>query len=179
MSIEYMAGLIVGIFVAVLVLWLIGRKAKSKGPAQFDERQQVARARAYSVGFFTILFYCVLYALVSAVGVKWCQDAVGMVLGCFVGITAFVISAIRHDAYFGINEDVKTMMRLGIVIVFFCYLGGFIQRFEGEMVEDGLLTGNVMSLAVGTMWLVIIAAYKLHSKKTGEEEEADNAEEDE
>lgn len=179
MSIEYIAGVIVGILVAALVLWLIGRKVKSKCPAQYDERQQIARGKAYCVGFFTILIYCLLYAIVSAVGVKWCQDGVAMFIGCFVGITAFVISAIRHDAYFGINEDVKTMMRLGTVIVFFCFLGGFIQIFNGEMVEDGLLNGNVISLAVGTMWLVIIAAYKLHSKNAGKEEEADNAEEDE
>ena len=176
MSIEYIAGLILGILVAVLVLWLTARKAKSKGPAKYDERQQIARAKAYSVGFFTILFYCVLYALVSAAGVKWCQDAVGMFIGCFVGITAFVISAIRHDAYFGINEDIKTMMRLGTVIVIFCYIGGFIQIFNGEMVEDGLLNGNVISLAVGTMWLVIMVAYKLHKRKSEEPEEPEEAE---
>lgn len=177
MSIEYVSGLVLGILVSGLVLWLIGRKAKKKTPAQFDERQQLARGKAYRVGFFTILVYCLLYAAVTGFGVKWCQDAVGMVIGCFVGITAFVISAIRHDAYFGINEDVKSMIRLGIVIVFFCYLGGFIQLFEGEVVEDGLLTGNVISLLVGTMWVVIVAAYKLHSRNAGKE--ADNTEEDE
>lgn len=179
MSMEYIAGLILGVLVSGLVIWLIARKAKSKGPAQFDERQQIARGKAYSVGFFTILIYCLLYAVVSAFGVKWCQDAVGMFIGCFVGITAFVISAIRHDAYFGINEDVKTMMRLGTVIVLFCFLGGFIQLFEGEMVEDGLLTGDVISLVVGIMWIVIMAAYKLHNKKAGEEEEASDEEADE
>ena len=179
MSIEYLAGLIIGILVAVLVLWLIARKSKRKSPAQYDERQQIARGKAYSVGFFTILIYCLLYAIVSAFGVRWCQDAVAMFIGCFAGITAFVVSAIKHDAYFGINEDVKTMMRLGTVIVIFCFLGGFIQLFEGEMVEDGLLNGNVMSLAVGTMWLIIMAAYKLHSRNAGEEEESAATEADE
>ena len=173
MSIEYMVGLAVGILVSVLVLWLILRKSRIKNPPQFDERQMIARARAYSVGFFTILFYCVLYAAVSAFGITWCKDAVGMFIGCFVGITAFVLSAIRHDAYFGINEDVKTMMRLGTVIVIFCFLGGFIELFTGEMVEDGLLNGNVISLAVGTMWIVIMVAYKLHKRKSEEPEEAE------
>lgn len=176
MSIEYMAGLIVGIFVAVLVLWLIGRKAKSKGPAQYDERQQAARGKAYRTGFFTILLYCLLYAAVSAFGIVWCKDAVGMFIGCLVGITAFVLSAIRHDAYFGVNEDVRTMMRLGTAVVFFCFLGGIMEIIAGDMIEDGLLTGNVLSLLVGTMWIIIIAAYKIHNKKAAKEEEAEDAE---
>lgn len=171
MSIEYMVGLIVGILVAVLVLWLIGRKAKIRGPAQFDERQQFARAKAYSAGFFTILFYCVLYGFVSSLGIHWCKDAVGMFIGCFIGITGFALSAIRHDAYFGMNEDIKTMMRLGTIIVFFCVVGSVMSIIDGEMVEDGLLTGNVISLCVGAMWVAIIIAQKLHERKSKVEAE--------
>lgn len=173
MSIAYIAGLVVGILVGVLVLWLIGRKWKSRGPAQFDERQQIARGKAYCTGFFTILIYCLLYAAVSAFGVVWCKDAVGMFIGCLVGITAFVISAIRHDAYFGINEDVKTVMRLGAMIIFFCFAGGIVGIIKGEMIKDGLLTGNVVSLAVGTMWIIMIAAQKLHDRKSKAEETED------
>lgn len=173
MSIEYIVGLIVGILVAVLVLWLTGRKVRSKGPTQFDERQQFTRARAYSAGFFTILFYCVLYGLISSLGIKWCKDAVGMFIGCFLGITGFALSAIRHDAYFGMNEDIKTTMRLGTVIVFFGVVGSVVSIIDGEMVEDGLLTGNVISLCVAVMWLVIIVAQKLHERKAKERAEAE------
>ena len=50
MSISYYAGLLVGILVAMVTLWLIGRKAaKTKKAVQYDERQQFARAKAYSV----------------------------------------------------------------------------------------------------------------------------------
>ena len=171
MSIEYIVGVIVGILVAGVVLWLIARKAvKTKTSVKYDERQTLARAQAYSVGFFTILLYCVFYALLSALDIRWCEDAVGMFLGCFCGITAFVITAIRHDAYFGINEDAGTVMKLGAVIVFFCLVGGIISVIDGKLIEDGLLTGVALDFAVCVMWLVIIITYKLHSRKAAAEE---------
>lgn len=172
MSTEYIIGVIVGVLLGLLVLWLCCKQLKiKKQSARYDERQLIARGKAFRTGFFTILIYCVVYAAVNAFGAVWCKDAVGMFIGCLVGVTAFVLSAIRHDAYFGVNEDVGSILKFGGVVVFFCLVGGIINIVKGELIEDGLLTGNILSLLVAVMWVIIIVAQKLHDRKSKEQED--------
>lgn len=171
MSISYIAGVVAGVLFAVLLWWLFARKAIKKGPVKYDERQLVARGRAYRTGFFTILGYCVVYSAVSAFGVVWCLDSVGMFIGCLVGVTAFAVSAIRNDAYFGLNEDRKALMRLGVVIIVVCLLSGVMNFVSGSLVEDGRLTGKVLSIVVAVMWAVIMTAQTIHSRRAGEQED--------
>lgn len=170
MSISYIAGVVVGVLFAVLLWWLF-RKTIKKGPVKYDERQLVARGKAYRTGFFTILVYCVVYSAVSSFGVIWCLDSVGMFIGCLVGVTAFAVSAIRNDAYFGLNEDRKALMRLGAVIIVVCLLSGVMSIVKGSLVEDGRLTGNVLSIVVAVMWAVIMTAQTIHSRRAGEQED--------
>ena len=62
-------------------------------------------------------------------------------------------------------------MRLGVVIIVVCLLSGVINFVSGSLVEDGRLTGNVLSIVVAVMWAVIMTAQTIHSRRAGEQED--------
>ena len=57
----YLVGMLCGIVAAIIVAVLItqfGKKFENKNlPAEYDERQKLARGKAFQAGFFTLLIY--------------------------------------------------------------------------------------------------------------------------
>lgn len=165
MSIEYILGLALGIVVGVFVLWLLisALKRRDGGPVMsfdFDERQNLARGRAFKYAFVTLCGYNALFALVSAV---W-DTALPVPFLCFGGIalslTVFAVSCIFTDAYLSLTEKPKTIVSIvGLGCVLNLVIGivnaGVVYRETGSIVNRGV---GAVNLLCGVMLLVILAA---------------------
>lgn len=175
MSVAYIAGVIAGVLVGLAVVVLIfviaGKKRRLRfGKCAYDERQQFARGKAFQAGFFTILIYEAVYAIVDAAGVKWCKNLTGILLGLFLGVTVFAVVAITKDAYMSINERPNSWMGVWLVVLLLNLFCGARQVIRGELIEDGILTEQWMNWMCAAMFAAILIAQLVHNRKLKREE---------
>ena len=166
MSIAKIAGIVTGIVVAVLLVVLMGVLFRKQGGvgfgrARYDERQQLARGKAFRAGFFTVLIYEVLYAFGDLMGLRWTVLFTGVMIGLFLGTAVFGVVAICKDAYLSLNEKPQGWLVLwGIIILATgaCVAALIVHR---ELVQDGVLTANWLNALCGGLFVVILIAQLL------------------
>lgn len=172
-DIAYIAGIICGLAICV-VIGLIFRlrrgKKSNQGKVEYDERQLLARGRAYKAGFFVTLIYCLLFAALSVTEIAFFQSVTGMLIGVFLGIAVFAVTAIRNDAYLGLNENKRSFLILGIIVAAANLIIGVCNGLEGNLLKDGQLTFDCLNLMVGILFTVIVAALLIHDRQNKKEE---------
>lgn len=174
-SMEYVIGLIVGVLVVLAVVALVVMICRKKGSMRFgkceyDERQMLARGKAFRAGFFTILIYEAVYAMVDVAGIKWCANVTGIMLGLMLGITVFAIVAISKDAYMSMNERPTGWMIIWCVVIGLNLVCGLRQALEGELIRDGMLTEEWMNWMCAGMFIAILISQLVHNRKLKREE---------
>ena len=161
-SLSYALGVIAGILLVFLVYGILMVVTKRRGKsanAQFDERQVVARGRAYRYAFFTVLFYLLGWGLFElAADIRLWDTYTGCFLGVFLSVTVFAVVAILNDAYFAVNEKPATYLGIfALVTVLNLGIGVWNLVTGGDpIVEHGMLTYHSVNLLVGGMFLVIL-----------------------
>ena len=96
-----------GFMAAMAVAGLVVGKLAGKklGKAEFDERQQLARGKAYKAGFYTLLVGLLAVYLIP-IFTEWQPKDTALLpfaVIC-VGVTVFACVAVANDAYLGIRE---------------------------------------------------------------------------
>lgn len=174
------AGFLFSILLVVFVKWLAG-KLSGRGEWKvkkdsYDERQLLARGRAYKYAFFTLIFYVAVVSIIKEFhGIKWFMSFAGMWIGVCLSVTVFAVICIAEDAYMSLYENAK-----GVVITFsliaLINFGAAVPTLMGthSLLEDGSLSADCMNLVVGITFLVILAVFcgkMIYNKKHGDEEE--------
>ncbi len=153
-SVGYILGLLVGVLVSVgLIALLFKMKVMDM---TFDERQERARGVAYKYGFFTLLGCLVVYGLSDQVLGRWCDTLTGVMLCICVALTVFASVCITKDAYLSLKEKPRSVMTLFAVIALVNLLIGGVHLANGELVENGVLTGQAVNLIGGVTFLIIM-----------------------
>lgn len=150
-------GLAAGIAVGVLVVVLLFKKRILD--CTFDERQERARGMAFKYGFFTLMFAVILYGMLDMVLGPWCDAMAGATLCMCAGILVFAVTCIVKDAYLSLKEKPRYVMTLFTVMSAVNILLGVTHIWDGDMVENGVLTFRCTNLAVGIMTTVVLAVY--------------------
>ncbi|MCR4716720.1 MAG: hypothetical protein K5656_06030 [Lachnospiraceae bacterium] len=113
MSKAYYLGLFAGILFAlvftILAVYLFKKNNKNGG---YDERQAIARGKAYSAGFYTMLIELFFAAFLSDIGVELFSSADALFLLAVIGLLVFVVICIINDAYARLNENPKKVIIL-------------------------------------------------------------------
>lgn len=179
-SMEYVIGLIVGILVGLAVVALVVVVCRKKngmrfGKCEYDERQLLARGKAFQAGFFTILIYEAVYAVADWIaadlyGVRWCVNVTGVTLGLMLGITVFAVVAITRDAYLSLNEKPGGWIAMWCAVIALNLASGIGEALEGELIRDGMLTEKWMNWMCAGMFAVILVAQLAHNRKLKREE---------
>ena len=167
------AGILVGAFIGLTlaaVILLLTKKDRSIR-AKYDERQQLARGKAYKYGFWTAFGYFGLWILLDIAEIRVpAEDCVTAFLGMLLTGLVFVSSCISSDAYFSLNENRKAisiaMLLLGLANCGF----GAINLLRGEAIVDGILTFRSINLLCG-IFLLCIGAVLLARRLRGDREE--------
>lgn len=175
-EVSYYIGVIVG-FLLVVGFGLLVRfvfKTKRVKP-KYDERQIIARGKAYKVGFFTLLIYGAVCTVLQAMEIYLCDGLVREVIGIVIGVGAFAIVAILNDAYIGYNENNRYSIGVMSLIGLLNLGSAIIGIITDGLWKDGQATNTIVNLAVFILFFVILTTYWLHKKKTKDEAEAEEA----
>ena len=143
-----------GFMAAMAVAGLVVGKLAGKklGKAEFDERQQLARGKAYKAGFYTLLVGLLAVYLIP-IFTEWQPKDTALLpfaVIC-VGVTVFACVAVANDAYLGIRQNPRAMLLVGFA--------------------DGLAVENSMNFIIAAMGLIILAALAIRLRMAARDEE--------
>lgn len=155
--IAYFAGIAAGILLVAVVGLIFKKKTKTKNLG-FDERQELARGRAFKKGFFALILYFFLYYVISVfVVIGPDENAAGIMIGICLSGVVFGADAIWHDAYFALHETPKHFVFLYLILMV-VNLGFGISN----VLEYGSASGRpirLLNLCVGVMLLMFVIVY--------------------
>lgn len=158
MNSGYMLGVLCGGLVGVILVVVLLRLTKKDGSikCKYDERQQAVRGRGFKYGFFTLMFYDLVYAWIDEIlGRRYFENSVGMIVGIFLGVLVYVSYCIWHEGYFSLNENPKKVLIVFAVIAIMNFAVFAVQLNRGNVIENGILTFRCVNLLCGIMFLIV------------------------
>ena len=107
MSTAWLIGFAVGIMMVAVVSAIIAKIVRKNcaGKGEYDERQQIARGKAYTMAYATLLIYLVFWMILRSLEVPFFTQGLSVALGMLLSIAVFVGYSIFHDAYFKASES--------------------------------------------------------------------------
>ena len=157
--------------VVLFVLLTISFRKNRIAKENFDERQTIGRAQSYKLAFFALFFYNAVYACLDSAGIRWCQTPVGLLVGVFLGVTVFAVSAIRRDALVGARGNTKSTIILWCIIIFAQAVLFVLDCIDGEVFEGGVLAMPFISLVNAVCFIIILIVYLVHNGRAHQPEE--------
>ena len=150
-------GFVTGILVVAIVCTIMAKMAKKKGvigKGEYDERQQIARGKAFTCAYATLLVYLAVWMVFRTMEIPFFMEGVSVILGALLSIAVFVGHSIFHDAYFKASESPRTWLII-ISGVSLLNLGiGVGRLLRGETIADRLY--NNMNLFVGALFMIVL-----------------------
>lgn len=158
MNSGYMLGVLCGGLISIILVAVLLRLTKKDGSikCKYDERQQAVRGRGFKYGFFTLMFYDLVYAWIDEIlGRRYFENSVGMFVGIFLGVLVYVSYCIWHEGYFSLNENPKKVLIVFAVIAIMNFAVFAVQLNRGNVIENGILTFRCVNLLCGIMFLIV------------------------
>ena len=150
-------GFVTGILLVAIVCTVIAKMAKKKGSlgkGEYDERQQIARGKAFTWAYATLLVYLAVWMVFRSMEIPFFMEGISVMIGALLSIAVFVAGAIFQDAYFKASESPRTWLII-ITAVSLLNLGiGIGRLFRSETIADRLY--NNMNLFVGALFVVVL-----------------------
>lgn len=163
--------MLIFIILAVAVFVIMSRRDRKKAGSAFDERQKLARGKAYRLGFFSLAAYMFIYAVIDDFGIRWCDTDVGMLAGLLLVMTAVVVTCIHYDAYIGLRENAKTTALLYIVMGALNLASAILGTIRGMLIGENGLTVYFLYYMSAGMFLTIGAALLIQRARNKREED--------
>lgn len=168
-------------FILIAVCVLAWNRKNQAAKDQYDERQEMLRKNAYKYSAMTMLFCSLAYYIVTVLVDKpFAQDGVSVLLIALAGVAVFALYSIFNDAFFGVKGRRSGTGRPVVYIILVAFItvmnGISAVRMirEKALVKDGLLTTNVMNLALTILFLLILIAFAVkYIMNTYEDRRAD------
>ena len=168
-----LVGLIIGvIIVAVIMMYNKGAYGSATG-ADFDERQQLLRGKAFGRAFFAMIGFSILYWMATQLILQRpiMEDGLSSMICVFLGVGVFGIDCILHDAYFTVRNKPKTYIILFTAVTICQIPAAVINVSEGTVVENGVLTFSVLPIVCAVLFLCILCAILIKQMADRKEEE--------
>lgn len=183
-SAAYLLGLLCGLIFSVLFFvflkWVAGKlggriELKCREHA-YDERQLLARGKAYQAAFFTLVAFLLMASLLEdAFELPLFMSFCGMWIGVCLSLAVFAVICIWKDAYMSLYENVRgVILLLSAVGIMNIGVGMRVILERRPLLENGKISLDYMNLVVGALFcviLVVFCARVLYNKKESEEDE--------
>lgn len=175
LSLGYNFGLLAAVLIGALVgLGIIALLFKLKVmDLTFDERQELARGKAFQYGFFTLIIAVYAYGISDMMFGRWCDVLTGVTICLTVGLCVFAITCILKDAYLSLREKPRTVMTMFVLISAVNLGFGGMYAVSGDLLENGVLTFRAVNPILGLATLVILIVYIVNHLLRSREEEAE------
>ena len=167
-------------FLSVCIVWFIILMIIRKKDAQqisYDERQLIARNRAYKYAFFVLMLYFAVMELIDIIGAfeyYWAPES-NLGVGLFLSLGTFVVISIFQDAYIpsGKGKTKTSLFTFALLGIYQLYIGISKVIENGGILFDGQINIPV-SLSIGILFIVVCMAQLLKlaiDYKSAKEEE--------
>ena len=172
---HYHAGILVGLAAGIIaglvfVAFLFKKKVLDM---HFDERQELARGKAFQYGFFTLMISAYVYGVSDMVLGRWCDVLTGVTLCVAAGLCVFAVTCILKDAYLSLREKPRTVMTMFALLSIINLGFGAMHHASPGLVENGVLTFRAVNPIIGFATLVILIVYIVNHLLRSREEEAE------
>ena len=154
----YEIGIGIGLAFAVFVLLvLVLNKKKKTKQIMYDEMQTAVRGRAYHYATVT----GVLAGIITSFLLDWdafpMDGRLAIMAVSFLMVTVYVVYMVMKGVYFGVSGNWKKWTLL-IFIIGLCNLITGIFRIAEDGLPEGKLTTINITVMMGAMFMVIVAA---------------------
>nr|WP_326165668.1 hypothetical protein [uncultured Oscillibacter sp.] len=150
-------GISVGLLAGLLFVALLFKKKILD--MHFDERQELARGKAFQYGFLTLLATTYAYGISDILFGRWCDVLAGVAICLAAGLCVFAVTCILKDAYLSLREKPGKFMVLFALLSLFNLGLGVMYGVSGGLVEDGVLTFRAVNPILGAATLLILIVY--------------------
>ena len=159
MNTSYIFGVLAGAVVAIVIVVVIALLIKKLGnsndgfKAEYDERQNAARGKAFGYAFYAMLIAVgieLVYHVACPDGFLTLNPMYFDISTLFFGLLVYASVAIWKNAYIGINQTFKRSVILLLIIAAFNLVIGYINH------ENGSQSGFVNILLGGLIIVICI-----------------------
>ena len=150
-------GFVTGILVVAIVCTVMVKMAKKKGcvgRGKYDERQQIARGKAFTWAYAVLLVYLAVWMVFRTMEIPFFMEGASVIIGALLSIAVFVGYSIFHDAYFKASESPRTWLIIISAISLLNMGIGVGKLLRGETIAERLY--NNMNLFVGALFVVVL-----------------------
>lgn len=167
MNWEWVLGLVMGVLAGVAVVaaaaFILRRKTGQKGgvcPGGYDERQQLARGKAFRSAYFTLLGALGVWMVLDAGEVTALFEGVGGIFICVcLSAGVFAVRCIMSDAYLSLREKPGFIAGLFLTVFLLNLAVTVANGVRGAaFLTDGRLSAYAMNGVVALLFAVILAA---------------------
>ena len=172
---HYHAGIMVGLAAGIVaglifVAFLFRKKVLD---CHFDERQELARGKAFQYGFFTLLISTYVYGTSDVVFGRWCDALAGVTICLAISLCVFAVTCILKDAYLSLREKPRVVMTMFALLTLINLGFGVMYGVSGDLVEEGGMAFRAVNPIIGLATLVILIVYIINHLLRSREEEAE------
>lgn len=166
MNVSYFYGVVVGILV-VVVIALVLRKNMDKGKEkpQYDERQLLARGRAYMWAFWSLLCYVALLGIAGE-EMRIVQENIlaFLMIGVCISCSVFGIYSVWNDAYVQVGRNPRRYMILTAVLGAMNIVAAFMMTVghisHGEVFPVSVIVNLMLGVLMFAMSLTLFLKYR-------------------
>lgn len=172
---SYAAGFIVGVTIVAIICTIIMIIYNCKNiKSEYDERQIIARGKAFQVAFFTLMVSLLLDGFIRTIlEYDWSDYFTGVAICIGIAIGVFVTVSIYKDAYVQLEKNIFNMAIIMLLIGVLNISIGVLNIIEYGFVLNGQITASFLNLFYGVEFVIIgiLCLVKNHMNKKEELEE--------
>ncbi len=163
-------GLLLGGLATVVILTLTKKGEELTG--KFDERQEIARGRAFKYSFYTLMGGNIVLAVLDLLEIQlFSRTDVSMFISIFIAIGVFACTCIWNDAYFALNEKRGSLMVIFALVGIMNIVVAVRIILSGTLIQEGALSQFGLNLLGGIVFIVIFIVMWLKRIKERKEEQ--------
>ncbi len=175
-----MTGFFIMLAIMLIIAALTGTfTVKSRGSKEkFDERQLIARGKAFEAGFYTLILLLFAYIVGrEIIDLSIMDSGIAISLCAIIAVGVFGIVGIIKDGFVGYNVSNRGKKVLFGVLGAANLALGALAFHDGQLLENGRMDESVLNIAVGVMAIAAcigLAVRDARQKKAAALEEADD-----
>ena len=156
MNTSFAFGVAIGLMVvaaacAVVVKMVKLRNGKS---TKYDERQQAARGKAFTLAYTTLLIYLAMWMILNGLEIPFFAMYTSVLVGILISVAVFAGYSIFTDAYFRVSDKPTSWIALiGAISLMNLGIGAWHAIKETTAQARWLENANLM---VGFMGLIVL-----------------------
>ena len=159
------------LLIVVVIFCVMRMMNKEKFTTKYDEMQELVRGKAYKYAFWTV---CILEAIAGFIGASGVtlpfENTTLHFVIMMVGVTVHTTYSIWHNAYIGLNTNVKRYTVVCVLIAILNFVNAILSIRSGSMFEDGKFGFGFINLFIGVLFVFVAAEIFIRNRIDAKEE---------